>query len=62
MNMRKAEAVYATTMEELINILNNWFKLLENDLKKFTLISVSHSHPTEKHPKYSALIVYEFED
>lgn len=60
--MRKAEAVYATTMEELTSILNNWFNLLGNDLKHFKLISVGYSHPTEQHPKYSALIVYEFED
>ncbi|MBL8283260.1 MAG: hypothetical protein JNJ87_15865 [Acinetobacter junii] len=60
--MRKAEAVYAETMEELINTLNSWFNLLGSDLKHFKLISVSHCHPTEQHPKYSALIVYEFED
>jgi hypothetical protein len=57
--MRKAECVYASTMEELIQTLNSWFALLDKDMEGFNLISVSHSHPTEKHPKYSALIVYE---
>lgn len=57
--MRKAQAVYASTMEELIEILNSWFVLLDDELDGFNLISVSHSHPTDQHPKYSALIVYE---
>ncbi|PUV05877.1 hypothetical protein DCD77_06285 [Acinetobacter baumannii] len=60
--MRKAEAVYATTMEELLFLINNWFTLLDKDLKDFNLISVSHCHPTDQHPKYSAVIVYEFKD
>ncbi|MFI8146951.1 hypothetical protein [Acinetobacter sp. ABJ_C5_2] len=60
--MRKAEAVYATTMEELIFQINNWFTLLDNELKDFNLICVSHCHPTDQHPKYSAVIVYEFKD
>lgn len=57
--MRKAEVIYASTMEELVQTLNSWFVLLDQDLQGFNLISVSHSHPTEKHPKYSALIFYE---
>lgn len=60
--MRKAEAVYATTMEELTSLLNDWFTLLGRELKDFNLISVSHCHPTDQHPKYSALIIYEFKD
>ena len=59
--MRKAEAVYASTMEELVSMINSWFSLLGDQLKGFRVVSISHCHPTEQHPKYSALIVYEHE-
>lgn len=57
--MRKAEAVYASTMEELVSTINSWFSLLGDQLEGFEIISISHCHPNEQHPKYSALIVYE---
>ncbi|WP_151825064.1 hypothetical protein [Acinetobacter bereziniae] len=58
--MIKVESMYATTFEELVKNTDGLINVLRAELKGFRIISVSHSNPNETHPKYSTLIVYEY--
>lgn len=56
--MIKVESIYATTLIELVQNMNSWIVQLEKDIPGFEVVSISHSNPSETHPKYSALIAY----
>ncbi|QNX13185.1 hypothetical protein IC794_05235 [Acinetobacter seifertii] len=56
--MIKADAVTGNTFESMLNELNSVLRLLEAEHGKDSIVSVSHSGPTEGFPKFKAIVVY----
>ncbi|RSZ25728.1 hypothetical protein NDM229_006720 [Acinetobacter bereziniae] len=56
--MIRVDVISAPTLTDLVHRVNSFILQCENDNPGFEVVSVSHSHPSETHKDFSALIAH----